>query len=223
MSTTTKAIASRFATAYVNGSKSSVAMAIECLNLHREGVKPAALEALLRGAVESKTGKPVDVESFKKLVSQRSWVGATALTLGGDMASDPVTIEALLRVASGALPRKQSESIALKFKGSEDAPAFSAALKAATLEHKAGKAPVKPRTPRTPKAGDGPTITPESGIKAVKPTMLEVLVMLENGLSDIRDHADSPTAYENAVKLAAKVVNRHKVAASNKAPAKVAA
>jgi len=212
MSTTTKAIASRFATAYVNGAKSSVAMAIECLNLHREGVKPAALEALLRGAVESKTGKPVDVESFKKLVSQRSWVGATALTLGGDMASDPMTIEALLRVASGALPRKQSESIALKFKATEDAPAFAAALKAATLEHKAGKAPVKPRTPKAPKSGVSPTVTAESALKTARPTLPEILALLDAELDAIREHAESPTAYENAVKLASKKIARHKLA-----------
>ena len=68
---------------------------------------------------------------------------------------------------------------------------------------------------------DAPTVTPESAIEP-RPTLPEILAMLNAELDNIRDHGQSPTAYENAVKLAAKTVNRHKVAASSLAPVKVA-
>jgi hypothetical protein len=209
-----------FATAYLAGEKSSVAMVKACIPLVSSSLKTPAIVAALRAEVASRA-TITNVQTFEKMAGQRAWAASVVLTLGSDAATDDVAIKAAISVASGALPRKTVEAIAEKLKGQNDAPAFALAIKSALADKKASKG--KPgarsqggkKTGATDKADDkAPANTPAS--------LADILAALDAALKDM-SATKEPEKYVGAIKTAQGIINRHKVAAEKLAPVKAPA
>ena len=216
MSKLTASAARSFASAYVTSNKSSVTMTRACVTLITEGLDSAAILALLTGEV-TKTAPIEDPKLFKTLVSQRVFAATLALTVA-PAESDKLdaAIKGALKVASGALPRKDSEAIADKFKASDDGDAFTVAINAAIKAKKPTPKGASIGAQGASNGNDGKlTVTPglliaDPAPLSARPVLSEVLAALELVLTGI---ADSPEqgAYAAAIEATFNVIDKPRV------------